>query len=71
MFHFEIESKHEVMISSCLDIESERNFELKIEKLYSLRHKIYKKKLMLRQSKALKHHFNALEMYFLSFKAHF
>jgi hypothetical protein len=32
-FRFEIESKPKVMISSCFDIESERNFELKIEKL--------------------------------------
>jgi hypothetical protein len=31
------------MISSRFDIESERNFELKIEKLYSFRHKIYTK----------------------------
>jgi hypothetical protein len=53
------------------DIESERNFELKIEKLYSSIHKMYKKNASLRQSKAFKHLSSALEMYFLPFKAHF
>jgi hypothetical protein len=59
------------MTSSSFDIESERNFEQKIEKLYVFGHKIYTKNACLKQSKALKQHFNALEMYLLSFKAHF
>jgi hypothetical protein len=33
------------MISFRFDIESERNFELKIDKLYSFRHKICKKRM--------------------------
>jgi hypothetical protein len=53
------------------DIESERNLKLKIEKLYSFRHKMYTKIASFRQSMALKNLSNALEMYFLSLKAHF
>jgi hypothetical protein len=33
------------MISSQFDIETERNFELKIEKLYLFKHKISKKRM--------------------------
>jgi hypothetical protein len=70
MFHLEFELKHKVLISSRFDIESEQNFELKIKKLYSFRHKKYKKR-MFKTIKALKQHFNALEMFLLSIKAHF
>jgi hypothetical protein len=59
------------MISFRFDIESEQNFELKIEKLYSFRLKIGKKNACLRQSKAFRQHFNALEMYLLSFEVNF
>jgi hypothetical protein len=43
MFRFDIETKHKMMAGFRFDIESERNFELKIEKLCSFRHKMYKK----------------------------
>jgi hypothetical protein len=59
MFGFKIESKHEFMISSRFDIESEQNLELKIEKIYSFRQKIYKKTACLGQSKVIKQHFIA------------
>jgi hypothetical protein len=59
------------MISSCFDIESEWNFELKIEKLYLFRRLNIQKNACLRQSMALKQHFNALEIYLLTFNANF